>query len=107
MRRRTTGEPLAYITGHKEFYGLDLTVDSRVLVPRPDTETLVDWALEVLTSTPGTEGSDLAVPLKTRVIDLGTGRTAPMAVAFFDTARRPRYNCCLHAVHLHVVHGLS
>ena len=76
VRRRTTGEPLAYITGHKEFYGLDLTVDSRVLVPRPDTETLVDWALEVLTSTPGTEGSDLAVPLKTRVIDLGTGSGA-------------------------------
>jgi release factor glutamine methyltransferase len=46
--RRLQGEPLAYLTGHKEFYGLDLRVDKRVLVPRPDTETLVDWALDVL-----------------------------------------------------------
>ena len=46
--RRAAGEPLAYITGRKEFFGLDLQVDSRVLVPRPETETLVDWALEVL-----------------------------------------------------------
>jgi release factor glutamine methyltransferase len=63
--RRGTGEPLAYIVGHKEFYGLRLAVDARVLVPRPDTETLVDWALEVLSS--GT---------KPRVVDLGTGSGA-------------------------------
>ena len=69
VRRRTTGEPLAYITGHKEFYGLDLAVDARVLVPRPDTETLVDWALEVLVRQPGT-----ATP--TSVMDLGTGSGA-------------------------------
>lgn len=65
VRRRATGEPLAYITGHKAFYGLDLCVDARVLVPRPDTETLVDWALEVLAPTPGV-----------RVVDLGTGSGA-------------------------------
>lgn len=47
-QRRAAGEPLAYITGHKEFFGLDLQVDARVLVPRPDTETLVTWALAVL-----------------------------------------------------------
>jgi release factor glutamine methyltransferase len=62
--RRAGGEPLAYITGHKEFFGLDLRVDNRVLVPRPDTETLVDWALDVL----GTGGGD--------VLDLGTGSGA-------------------------------
>ena len=61
--RRAAGEPLAYITGHKEFFGLDLQVDARVLVPRPDTETLVEWALELL---PGSE----------RAIDLGTGSGA-------------------------------
>jgi release factor glutamine methyltransferase len=38
--RRQSGEPIAYILGHKEFHGLDLSVDARVLVPRPDTETL-------------------------------------------------------------------
>ena len=48
VQRRSGGEPLAYLTGHKEFFGLDLQIDARVLVPRPDTETLVEWALEVL-----------------------------------------------------------
>jgi len=63
--RRASGEPLAYIVGHKEFFGLDLHVDERVLVPRPDTETLVEWALELL-------------PKHTnrRVVDLGTGSGA-------------------------------
>lgn len=45
MQRRAGREPLAYITGHREFYGLDLRVDRRVLVPRPATECLVDRAL--------------------------------------------------------------
>jgi release factor glutamine methyltransferase len=64
-QRRARGEPLAYVTGHKEFYSLDLAVDARVLVPRPDTETLVDWALEALSPTPAAS-----------VIDLGTGSGA-------------------------------
>jgi release factor glutamine methyltransferase len=68
VQRRAANEPLAYLTGHKEFYGLDLHVDRRVLVPRPDTETLVDWALEVLSP------SDAQKPLT--VIDLGTGSGA-------------------------------
>lgn len=46
IARRRSGEPAAYITGHKEFWSLDLLVDDRVLVPRPDTETLVAVALE-------------------------------------------------------------
>ena len=64
--RRASGEPLAYITGHKEFFGLDIQVDPRVLIPRPDTETLVEWALELLAPT-----SHAA-----RVLDLGTGSGA-------------------------------
>lgn len=71
VQRRGGGEPLAYLTGHKEFFGLDLQVDSRVLVPRPDTETLVSWALEVLENPPG--GWAPAAP---RVVDLGTGSGA-------------------------------
>ena len=63
--RRAGGEPLAYIAGHKEFFGLQLQVDERVLVPRPDTETLVEWALDVL--------QGRAAP---RAIDLGTGSGA-------------------------------
>lgn len=63
--RRSAGEPLAYIVGRKEFHGLDLQVDARVLVPRPDTETLVDWAIELLRAR--------SAP---RAIDLGTGSGA-------------------------------
>ena len=47
--RRAAGEPSAYITGHKEFYGLDFKVDSRALIPRPETELLVELALEFAT----------------------------------------------------------
>ena len=63
--RRAAGEPVAYLTGHKGFYGLNLQVDARVLDPRPDTETLVDWALECLTG-----------HTAPRVLDLGTGSGA-------------------------------
>lgn len=66
-QRRAAGEPLAYITGVKEFYGLTLAVDRRVLDPRADTETLVDWALEVM------DAWDTAAP---SMIDLGTGSGA-------------------------------
>lgn len=46
VKRRRTREPIAYILGSREFYGRVFAVDARVLVPRPDTETLVDTALE-------------------------------------------------------------
>jgi release factor glutamine methyltransferase len=65
LQRRAAGEPLAYITGTKEFFGLPLHIDARVLDPRPDTETLVEWALELLPDAPGHS-----------VIDLGTGSGA-------------------------------
>ncbi len=44
--RRAAGEPSAFITGHKEFYGLDFKVDSRALIPRPETELLLELVLE-------------------------------------------------------------
>jgi release factor glutamine methyltransferase len=45
IERRSRGEPIAYLTGHEEFYGLDFLVDKRVLIPRPETEFLVEAAL--------------------------------------------------------------
>ena len=47
IERRGRGEPVAYLVGHKEFYGLDFLVDRRVLIPRPETELLVETALSV------------------------------------------------------------
>ncbi|HSH90451.1 MAG TPA: peptide chain release factor N(5)-glutamine methyltransferase [Ramlibacter sp.] len=75
-RRRAAGEPVAYLVGRKEFFGMDLLVDKRVLVPRPDTETLVQWALELL-----------PVDGESRVIDLGTGSGA---IALALKKSRPR-----------------
>lgn len=49
MSRRLKGEPLAYVLGHKEFYGLDFKVNKNVLVPRPETELLVEEALNHIT----------------------------------------------------------
>ncbi|HEY6512331.1 MAG TPA: peptide chain release factor N(5)-glutamine methyltransferase [Burkholderiaceae bacterium] len=66
--RRADGVPLAYLTGHREFMGLDLTVTPDVLVPRPETETLAQWAIERLRAMPA--------GARPEVIDLGTGSGA-------------------------------
>ncbi len=50
VARRSQQEPVAYLVGHREFYGLDLRVDPRVLIPRPETELLVDLTLELIAS---------------------------------------------------------
>lgn len=65
VERRSRGEPVAYLTGHKEFYGLDLLVTPGVLVPRPETESVVDACLEIL---PVDQPSTMA--------DIGTGSGA-------------------------------
>jgi release factor glutamine methyltransferase len=72
--RRRAGEPVAYIVGHKEFYGLRLAVDKRVLDPRDDTETLVDWALALLLEPVSVNTGSVKVP--SRILDLGTGSGA-------------------------------
>jgi release factor glutamine methyltransferase len=78
--RRAGGEPLAYLTGEREFHGLRLQVSPAVLDPRPDTETLVDWALELL-------------PENTTALiaDLGTGSGA---IALALKNRRPTARLC-------------
>lgn len=71
--RLAKGEPLAYITGRRSFYGLDLAVDQRALIPRPETELLVELAIDWLEKNPG----------KVRVADIGTGSGA-IAVVLAD-----------------------
>jgi release factor glutamine methyltransferase len=69
IARRAAGEPLQYITGHQEFYGLDFEVTPAVLIPRPETELIVEQALKLATP------SDLSQPRggQALIIDVGTG----------------------------------
>jgi len=89
LGRREAGEPVAYIRGFKEFHGLAMSADPRVLIPRPETELLVDLALAriaaALTAAPRPDGSPPYC-----VLDVGTGSGAiPIAVA--TGLRRRRY----------------
>ena len=96
LGRRERGEPVAYIRGVKEFYGLALTADRRALIPRPETELLVDlaqtWVRTRLSAAP--RAAD-APPLV--VWDIGTGSGA-IAVALAVTLRRRGYGAAVRFV---------
>lgn len=64
LQRRARGEPVAYLTGCRDFWSLPLQVNRHTLIPRPATETLIEWSLE------------LNLPEAARVVDLGTGSGA-------------------------------
>lgn len=76
LARRAAREPVAYILGHREFYSLEFEVTPGVLIPRPETETLVDAALEFVTQRP-----------RARVLDSGAGSGA-IAIAIAVNAPR-------------------
>ena len=74
VKRRVSGEPLQYILGHQEFWSIDLKVAPGVLIPRPDTEVLVEEALSILSRNPFEKSAS--------VLELGTGSGAvPIALA--------------------------
>lgn len=79
LARRRRGEPVAYILGRQGFWSLELQVAPDTLIPRPDTELLVETALRMLAATPS------------RVLDLGTGSGA---IALALAAERPAWQVC-------------
>jgi release factor glutamine methyltransferase len=88
VERRATGEPVAYIRGLKEFHGIAFAVDPRALIPRPETELLVDIAVaEVMRRLVADGGRGGRPPL--RVLDVGTGSGA-IAVALAVALRTKR-----------------
>ncbi len=132
IQRRLAGEPVAYIVGRKEFFGLNLVVNADVLVPRPDTECLVEWALELIPLTlalshEGRGDKADADPLSPggrgqgrggNVLDLGTGSGAiglaikharPQAeVTLVDASQAALAVACGNATSLGLtVHGLQ
>jgi release factor glutamine methyltransferase len=79
IKRRTNREPVAYIVGHKEFWSIDLEVNRSVLIPRPETECLVERALESLAANP--DAGDKSI------LELGTGSGAVILAMASEDSR--------------------
>jgi len=79
LASRRQGHPIAHLTGRREFWSLNLRVNEHTLIPRPETETLVEWAL------------DLPLPQAASVLDLGTGSGA---IALALASERPNWQVC-------------
>jgi len=96
LDRRAQREPMAYILGHKEFYGLDFSVDHRVLIPRPETELLIESALTHIRSR-------LAAGSVPVVADIGTGSGAiPITIAVEEPRLPYLFACDISAAALEV-----
>ncbi len=84
LARRATGVPAQYITGHQEFWGMDLIVSPAVLIPRPETEHVVEAVLELVSGVRSEQSQDQSqkprtgvyAPHDLRIVDVGTGSGA-------------------------------
>lgn len=97
VKRREHGEPIAYLTGHKEFYGLDFVVDKRVLCPRPSTELLIETVLHTKPKSStvimdvGTGSGNIAITLKRLLpncVMIATDVSAPALTVAKHNAKR-------------------
>jgi len=110
IKRRLDGEPTAYIIGHREFYGLDFYVDSRVLIPRPESELLVETALNLAQNRPlftiaeiGTGSGAIALSLAINLPQVKIYAT-DISAAALEVAL---LNCQKHGMidRIHLLHG--
>jgi len=110
IKRRLNGEPTAYITEHREFYGLDFYVDSRVLIPRPESELLVEMALNLAqnrtVSTIAEIGTGCGAIAISLALNLPQTRiyATDISASAIDVAQ---LNCQQHGVvnRIHLLHG--
>ena len=100
LQRRLQHEPAAYLMGHREFYGIDLVVGVGALIPRPDTETMVEEALRI--------ASARATPISIADVGCGTGAIAiavathlPAATAYAIDRYEPALDIARRNIHRH------
>lgn len=110
VKRRLSGEPAAYITGHREFYGLDFYVDSRVLIPRPESELLVEKALALAQTHPAASIAEIGTGSGAIAISLALNlpRARIYATDISESALKvARSNCQRHGVadRIHLLRG--
>jgi release factor glutamine methyltransferase len=97
-RRRLAGEPVARLLGYKEFWGLRLRLSAATLVPRPDTETVVELALEILRARPHREKP-------WRIADIGTGSGAILLALLSELPRACGFGTDISAAALRTAHA--
>jgi release factor glutamine methyltransferase len=113
IKRRISGEPLQYILGHQEFWSIDFKVDPRVLIPRPETELLVEQSLSILSETPlkrppfvleiGTGSGAVAISLAKEVRDIFLVATDISREALMLANENAKFSGILHQIQF--VHG--
>jgi release factor glutamine methyltransferase len=110
VERRLSGEPSAYITGYKEFYGLKLKVDARVLIPRPETELLVEKAIDICKEKDYPTIADIGTGSGCIAISLAKELKAPVIFAIdksLPALEVAEENAAMHGVknRIHFLHG--
>ncbi len=101
IKRRASGEPAAYLTGHREFYGLDFLVNRSVLIPRPESELLVEKAIETAKNYPFLTIADIGTGSGAIAVSLAVNlpRALIYATDISPSALEvARYNCRRHGV---------
>jgi release factor glutamine methyltransferase len=113
IKRKISGEPLQYILAHQEFWSIDFKVDPRVLIPRPETELLVEQSLSILSETPlkrppfvleiGTGSGAVAISLAKEVRDIFLVATDISREALMLANENAKFSGILHQIQF--VHG--